>query len=200
MNGLHAALLVVDAQVDFFPGGALPVPEGDTILPSLNAYLRMFARAGCLVIASRDWHPPETTHFEKHGGPWPVHCVQGTEGAEFHEGLQLPDDVRVVSKGMGAGEDGYSAFQARDDQGTMLAELLSAKDVERLYVCGLALDYCVKASAIDALRHGLDTVVLVDATRAVNVSVHDAEDAVEQLVRAGVGLAVLDQVRATLSA
>jgi len=200
MDGLDAALLVVDAQVDFFPGGALPVPGGDAILPALNTYMRMFADADCPVIASRDWHRPETTHFEERGGAWPVHCVQDTTGAEFHEEVQLPEDVIVVSKGMGADEDGYSAFQARDDQGTMLSELLSAKAVERLYVCGLALDYCVKASAIDAAEQGLEAVVLMDATRAVNVSVHDGEDAVEELVRAGVGLAVLDQVRATLSA
>lgn len=200
MSQVHRGLLIVDAQTDFFPGGALPVPEGAVILPALNAYVRAFVHAGCAVFASRDWHPRETTHFRSGGGPWPPHCVQGTPGAAFHEDLKLPQELVVVSKGMGANEDAYSAFQARDAEGVSLGELLSREGVRRLYVGGLALDYCVKASALDALAQGLETVVLMDATRAVNVSVHDAEDAIEELVRAGARLAVLEQVRTELVA
>jgi len=189
------ALLIVDVQNDFCPGGALPVAEGDVIIPKLNAYIQLFQASGAPIIASRDWHPAETTHFNTHGGPWPPHCIQGTPGAAFHPELNLPKDTPVVSKGMGADEDAYSAFQARDEQGVLLGEWLRAQGIDQLYVAGLALDYCVKASALDALKEGLETTVLLDATRAVNVHVHDAELAIEGLVRQGARLAVYETLQ-----
>jgi nicotinamidase/pyrazinamidase len=188
----NSALLVVDVQNCFCPGGSLPVPEGDAIVPKMNAYIDLFRRARRPIFASRDWHPPETTHFNTRGGPWPPHCVQNTPGAEFHPDLALPEDAVVISKGMGAEEDAYSAFQARDDEGRSLTERLRELGVENLYVGGLALDYCVKSSALDAVREGLGVTLLIDATRAVNVNPHDGELAVEELVRAGVEIATIE--------
>ncbi len=188
----HSVLLVVDVQNDFCPGGALAVFEGDAIIPRLNEYIHLFHTLGHPVAASRDWHPPETTHFQAQGGPWPPHCVQGTAGAEFHPRLDLPAAAEVFSKGMGADEDAYSAFQARNEAGLTLPERLRELGVRRVYIGGLTLDYCVQSSALDALAAGLDATVLMDATRAVNVRPHDAELAVEELIRAGVQLATFE--------
>jgi len=191
----NSALLIVDLQNDFCPGGALPVSEGDGIVPRLNDYIGLFREAGRPIVATRDWHPPQTTHFVTQGGPWPPHCIQDTPGAQFHPDLALPEDTLVVSKGMGAAEDAYSAFDARDDQGRPLAQRLRELGVTHLYVGGLALDYCVKASALDAITQGLGATVLIDATRAVNVNPHDAELALEDLVRSGVVLATIEVLR-----
>ncbi len=186
-----SGLLVVDMQNCFLPGGSLAVAEGDEVIPVINRYAALFAEVGRPVFASRDWHPPETIHFQK----WPVHCVQETEGAEFHPDLHLPPDVTVVSKGMDPQQDAYSAFQAIDERGRLLGDVLRERGVRRLYVCGLALDYCVRYSALDAVRAGMEVTLLVDATRAVNVELHDAEKAIEDLVRAGVRLATVEMVR-----
>lgn len=180
-----SALLIVDVQNDFLPGGALAVPEGDAVIPPLNALAAQFAAAGRPVIASRDWHPPVTTHFQTHGGQWPPHCVQGTPGAAFPDTLRLPPGTLIVSKGMGADEDAYSAFQARDEQGRPLAELLRERGVRHLYVGGLATDYCVQASVLDALAHGFRVTVLEDAIRAVNLQPHDGARALEKMRAAG---------------
>jgi len=197
----HSALLVVDMQRDFMPGGALPVPEGDGTIPKVNAYIAQFRMAGAPVFASRDWHPRETTHFQAQGGPWPPHCIQGTPGAEFHPALKLPEDTVILSKGMDPNEDAYSAFQAHSlDEGRTLREHLQTRDVEQLYVLGLALDYCVKWSALDAVRAGLQASVLIDATRAVNVKPHDAEETIETLVRAAVGLETIETLWITCKA
>ena len=189
----NSALLIVDMQNDFCPGGALPVSEGDSIVPRLNAYIRLFRELGRPIVASRDWHPPQTTHFVPQGGPWPPHCIQNTAGARFHPDLAFPPDALIFSKGTGDQEDAYSAFQARDDRGRSLANRLRALGLEHLYVGGLALDYCVKATALDAIAQGLGATLLVDATRAVNVNPHDAELALEELVRAGVELATIER-------
>ncbi|HHX64735.1 MAG TPA: isochorismatase family protein, partial [Chloroflexi bacterium] len=173
-----SALLVVDIQNCFLPGGSLAVAEGDEIIPRINSYIRAFRQAGRPVYASRDWHPPETTHFQSGGGPWPEHCVQNTPGAEFHPDLELPEDAHIVSKGMGADEDAYSAFHARDDGGRMLLDKLLEAGIKHLYIGGLALDYCVKYSTLDAAVAGLKVTVLIDASRAVNVEIHDAEKAI----------------------
>jgi len=186
-----SGLLVVDMQNCFLPGGSLAVAEGDEVIPVINRYAALFAEEGRPVFASRDWHPQETIHFQK----WPVHCVQETEGAEFHPDLHLPHDVTVVSKGMDPQQDAYSAFQAIDERGRLLGDVLRERGVRRLYVCGLALDYCVRYSALDAVRAGMEVTLLVDATRAVNVELHDAEKAIEDLVRAGVRLATVEMVR-----
>ncbi|HUV95404.1 MAG TPA: nicotinamidase [Anaerolineae bacterium] len=190
----NSALLIVDMQNDFCPGGALPVSEGDSIVPRLNAYIRLFRELGRPIVASRDWHPPQTTHFVPQGGPWPPHCIQNTAGARFHPDLAFPPDALIFSKGTGDQEDAYSAFQARDDRGRSLANRLRALGLEHLYVGGLALDYCVKATALDAIAQGLGATLLVDATRAVNVNPHDAELALEELVRAGVELATIERL------
>ena len=190
----RSALLIIDMQNDFLPGGALGISEGDVILPKINAYIRLFESRGLPIIATRDWHPPETTHFKSRGGLWPVHCVQGTSGAEFHPDLALPPGTIILSKGMGPEEDAYSAFQARDEQGRGLAELLRARGISHLYICGLALDYCVKFSGLDASREGFGFTVLIDATRAVNLKIHDAERAIEELVRAGAELTTFERL------
>jgi nicotinamidase/pyrazinamidase len=171
------ALLLVDPQNDFCPGGSLAVPEGDQVMPVLNAWAAAAETAGANVFVSRDWHPPRTTHFKDFGGAWPPHCVAGTRGAEFHPDLQLPRTAIVVSKGMGETDDAYSAFQARDDNGTPLAELLRKENVEHLYVMGLATDYCVKASAIGGVDAGLRVSVVKEGLRAVNLEPDDGDKA-----------------------
>lgn len=180
-----AALLVVDVQKDFCPGGALPVPRGDEVVPVLNRYIEWFRESGRPVYLSRDWHPATTTHFQEWGGPWPPHCVQGTTGAEFHPELDVPPEAIIVSKGMSPDRDSYSAFQASDPDGTSLADSLRRRGVRTLHVGGLATDYCVKASVMDALEEGLDTVLLVDAIRGIDVSEGDVGRAIDEMRSAG---------------
>jgi nicotinamidase/pyrazinamidase len=181
----RAALLVVDTQNDFLPGGSLAVAEGDRVVPALNRYIAHFQGAGRPVIASRDWHPPVTVHFQAQGGIWPPHCVIDTPGGAFAPDLALPASAVIVSKGMDPTQDSYSAFQAVDPEGRGLAETLRARGVDRLYVGGLATDYCVKASVQDALAAGFATTVLLDAVRGVNLQPHDAEVALEAMAEAG---------------
>lgn len=188
------ALLIVDVQNDFCPGGALPVPEGDQVVPVLNRAIERFQRAGALIIASRDWHPEKSTHFAAYGGQWPVHCVQNTEGAVFHPDLRLPDDAIIVSKGMGENEDAYSAFDARTEEGTPLEDLLRAKGVQRLVVGGLATDYCVRASVLGALERGFEVLVLQDAVRGVDVQPGDSEKAIAEMQSKGAKLVTLEEV------
>lgn len=189
-----SALLVVDMQNDFLPGGALPVAEGDELVPVLNRYIARFAEAGLFVVFSRDWHPEETAHFEEFGGPWPPHCVQNTEGAEYHPDLKVPDAATIVSKGMGWDAESYSAFLAHDENERPLEQLLRENGVERLYVGGVALDYCVKMSVLEALEKGFAATLLIDATRAVNREVHDGEEAVEEMVRAGAEVLTIEHL------
>lgn len=197
----HSALLVVDMQIDFMPGGALSVPEGDAIIPRVNAYIAQFRMSGAPVYATRDWHPPVTKHFQAQGGLWPPHCVQGTPGAEFHPRLRLPEDVIILSKGMDPEEDAYSAYQARNlQEDRALDEYLEAHGIQHLYIAGLALDYCVKWTSLDAVRDGLGVTVLIDATRAVNLAPHDAEETIETLVRAGVHFETIETLWVTCKA
>jgi len=179
------ALIIVDVQNDFCPGGALAVSGGDEVVPVLNRAIERFTEAGLPIFATRDWHPEKTNHFKIYGGIWPVHCVQGTKGAEFHAGLELGKDIVVVSAGMAPDEDGYSGFQARDPSGARLAELLQRKGVERIIVGGLATDYCVKHTVLDGLKEGFKVLLLADAIRAVNLKPHDGELAIAEMVRAG---------------
>jgi nicotinamidase/pyrazinamidase len=160
--GTGDALLVIDVQNDFCPGGALPIEEGDRVVPILNRWLCAAGERGIPVYASRDWHPRGHSSFVEAGGPWPSHCVQDTEGAAFHADLQLPSDVVLVAKGVRFDLDQYSAFNE-----TGLEERLRRDGVRRLWVGGLALDVCVRATVLDALRAGLEVRVLVDATRPV---------------------------------
>lgn len=172
------ALLVVDVQNDFCPGGALPVEEGDRVVPVLNRWLRAARERGIPVYASRDWHPLGHPSFAEAGGPWPVHCVQDTHGAAFHTELELPDDAVLVAKGVRFDVDQYSAFHE-----TGLADRLRRDGVSRLFVAGLALDVCVRATVLDALRAGLEVRVLVDATRPV--AEEDGRSALQEMEAAG---------------
>ena len=180
----HAALLIVDVQNDFTPGGALAVPEGDVIVPAINRYITLFRDAGCPVFASRDWHPAETSHFEDYGGLWPVHCVAGTTGAEFHPDLDLPNEVIIRSKGIDPAKDGYSAFEAVADNGSSLDEILTINGITNLYICGLATDYCVKNTALDSGKYGYNIIILGDAVRGVELTPGDSERAIEEMKNA----------------
>jgi nicotinamidase/pyrazinamidase len=188
------ALVVVDVQNDFCPGGALAIPEGDRVVPVLNRYAERFAARGAAVFASRDWHPARTTHFAEFGGAWPPHCVQDTPGAALHAALRLPAGAEMVSKGTGAEEDAYSCFQARAADGTDFSTLLARRGIRRLFVGGLATDYCVKATALDARRAGLEVVVLEDAVRAVDVAPGDGERALAEMTAAGAARARLGAI------
>jgi nicotinamidase/pyrazinamidase len=185
------ALVVVDVQQDFCPGGALGVAGGDEVVPVLNRYIERFRAAGATVLATRDWHPARTRHFKEHGGVWPPHCVQGTAGAEFHPALALPADAVVVSKGMDPDEDAYSGFQAEDAAGMPFAAVLGERGIQRVYVGGLATDYCVRATALDAAREGFEVVVLGDAVRAVDLQPGDGERALAEMQAAGARIATL---------
>ncbi|MFQ5804087.1 MAG: nicotinamidase [Candidatus Methylomirabilales bacterium] len=171
------AVIVVDVQNDFCPGGALPVPDGDQVIPPLNKLLR---RADCLTVATRDWHPRNHCSFTDQGGVWPVHCVAETWGADFHPALDRSRLQVIVSKATKADEEAYSGFQ-----GTALAALLQERGVKRVLVGGLATDYCVKATAIDARRAGFEVIVLEDAIRGVEVNPGDCIQATREMRQAG---------------
>lgn len=182
------ALILVDVQNDFCPGGALSVADGDRVVPVLNRYIERFAAAGLPIVASRDWHPEKTVHFKSYGGVWPAHCIQNTRGAEFHRDLQIHPETISVSKGMGADEDAYSAFQAVDESGKPLAELLSELGVTRIFVGGLATDYCVKQTVLDALAKGFGVAVLQDAIRGVDLNQDDSRNALIAMRQAGAAM------------
>jgi nicotinamidase/pyrazinamidase len=171
-------------QNDFCPGGALAVAGGDAVVPVLNRRIRDFTRSGLPVFTTRDWHPERTAHFNTQGGPWPPHCIQGTYGAAFHPDLAI-EGVTVVSKGMDPEGESYSAFHGVDEHGVALAELLHARGVHRLFIGGLATDYCVKHTVLDALRHGFQVVILADAIRGVDLRPGDSEGALNEMLRAG---------------
>ncbi len=173
------ALIVVDVQNDFCPGGALAVNNGDDVVAPLNRLIGEFLERGEPVFKSRDWHPPKTKHFTAYGGTWPVHCVQGTKGAEFHPELMDDIHVRIISKGLGD-ENSYSAFD-----GTDLALQLQRLGVEEVWVGGLATDYCVKNTVLDALKQGLRVKALQDAMRAVELQPGDGERAIQEMRAAG---------------
>ena len=178
-----SALLIVDVQNDFCPGGALAVPDGDRVIPVLNRAIERFSEAGLPVFASRDWHPPDTKHFKTRGGPWPPHCVAGTPGAAFHPDLRLPPGATVVSKGQDRNDDGYSAFEATTDDGRTLADDLRERGVTDLYVGGLTTDYCVRATALDARAAGFRVTVLADAVAGIDED--DSRRALDEIRAAG---------------
>ncbi|HUF81806.1 MAG TPA: nicotinamidase [Burkholderiales bacterium] len=180
-----AALLVVDVQIDFCPGGALPVPDGDQVIPRLNAAIERFMASAEPVYASRDWHPPDTRHFQPHG-PWPPHCVAGTEGAAFHPDLHLGPQAVVVSKGQDRNDDGYSAFEGITDDGRGLMDDLRRRGITALYVGGLATDHCVRASVLDARAAGLLVVVVTDAVAGIDIE--DSRRALKEMQAAGASL------------
>ena len=190
-----AALIMVDVQNDFCPGGALNVPRGDEVVGVLNRYSERFRALGLPIIATRDWHPAKTSHFKSYGGVWPEHCVQHTHGAAFRADLQLSGGEIVLSKGMEADEDSYSAFHGKDETGTPLAPLLRRLGVEQIFVGGLATDYCVKETALDGMKQGFQVAVLGDASRGVNLRPDDSQRALTEMRAAGVKiLASLDEL------
>lgn len=174
------ALLVVDVQRDFCSGGALAVPEGDAVVPVLNRWIKRAEREEALIVASRDWHPPDHISFKQQGGPWPVHCVQNTPGAELHDDLHLPDNALLISKGQDSAYDQYSALDR-----TGLTQLLKEHEIERVWVGGLAMDVCVKATVCDACDAGFETHLILPATRAVNVNAGDDAHALEVMKQSG---------------
>jgi nicotinamidase/pyrazinamidase len=185
------ALVVVDLQNDFCPGGTLAVRDGDAIVPVVNRYLQRFTAVGAPVFFTRDWHPPVTKHFQAYGGVWPPHCVRDTPGAAFHPALEVPAEAVIVSKGMDPEQDAYSAFQAEDASGRSFAAALAARGIRRLYVGGLATDYCVRASALDALRAGFEVTLLEDAIGAVDLKPNDGAHAIDEMREAGARLTTL---------
>jgi nicotinamidase/pyrazinamidase len=185
------ALIVVDVQNDFAdPAGSLSVAGGDAVVPVINDEIAMATTAHGLVVFTQDWHPESTPHFEKDGGIWPVHCVADTWGAQIHPALQVPHEAPRIRKGVN-GEDGYSGFAMRNpstgqETPTELEAVLRGRGVERVVVVGLATDYCVKATALDAVRLGYETSVLTDAIAAVDLEPGDGDRAIDEMAAAGV--------------
>lgn len=185
------ALLIVDVQNDFCPGGTLAVRKGDLVVPVLNAYIERFAARALPVYASRDWHPADTRHFKERGGPWPAHCVQDTHGAAFHSGLKLPEATAILTKGTSTEDHGYSAFEGSTPEGTDLATSLKQAGVRHIYVGGLTTDYCVRTTVLDGRGKELDVVVLLDAIRGIDVEEGDIARALDEMIRAGARTATL---------
>ncbi len=177
------ALIVVDLQKDFCPGGALAVPEGDQVVGVMNRWIRAAERVGAVIVISRDWHPPNHCSFETEGGPWPVHCVQNTPGAEYHGDLYFPLCAFYVDKARDPDRESYSDFA-----GTGLSQSLRRSEVQRIFIGGLALDYCVKATALDGLAEGFEVHLILPATRAVNVNPGDGTKALNEMRSAGVSI------------
>ncbi|MDP8216653.1 MAG: nicotinamidase [Candidatus Kaelpia imicola] len=182
------ALFIVDVQNDFCFKGALAVKGADEIIPALNKYITLFQEKKYSVFASRDWHPQNSQHFKDFGGLWPLHCVQGTEGAKFYPDLKLPQDIIIISSGMGVNEDGYSAFEGRDSKDIALEGVLRGLGIEELYIGGIATDYCVKATTLDALRLGFKVMVLTDGIKGVNIERDDSRKALDEMVSQGASL------------
>jgi nicotinamidase/pyrazinamidase len=184
----RTALVVVDVQNDFAdPGGGLYVRDGEKVVPVINEQVEQARSKGAMIVYTQDWHPESTPHFQKDGGIWPVHCVQGTWGAELHPDLEVAG--KVVRKGTG-GEDGYSGFTVRDpasgeEYQTPLEDMLRSRDIERVVIAGLATDYCVKETAIDSATKGFATTVLTNAIRAVDLEPGDGERAIDDMRKAG---------------
>jgi len=183
------ALLIVDVQNDFLPGGSLAVSRGDEVVPVLNRYLKIFMAQRLPVYATRDWHPQLHCSFRERGGPWPPHCVADTSGAKFAAALQLPPAAVVISKAATVEQDAYSGFQ-----GTDLDNRLRAANISRLYIGGLATDYCVLNTVRDALRLGYQVHLLEDAIRAVDVQPGDGQRAEDEMTRLGAKHITLERI------
>jgi len=174
------ALIIVDVQNDFLPGGALAVQNGDEVVPTLNAYIDLYLTKGLPIIATRDWHPVNHCSFQAQGGSWPPHCIANTHGAQFAAGLRLPPDVTVISKAAAPDKDAYSGFQ-----GTELEAVLRSYGIRRVFVGGLATDYCVLNTVKNALENRYQTYVLSDAIRAVNIHPGDGRKAEQEMIAKG---------------
>ena len=176
----ESLLLLVHLQNDFCPGGALAVPGGDEIIPLINQYMQYFVSQGSSLLATRDWHPANHCSFVEQGGPWPPHCVQGSRGAQFHPDLRLPPGLMIVSGATNPKQEAYSGFD-----GTSLDERLEDLGAKTLYVVGLATDYCVKQTVLDACKLGFRVVVLEDAVRGIDVEAGDSQKALSEMISAG---------------
>ena len=172
-------LLIIDVQMDFLPEGALPVPDGEQVIPILNDYIDLFKPKN-RIFATRDWHPTNHISFKEYGGPWPLHCIKESEGAKFHPDLRIPPNATVVSKGINPGKESLSGFD-----GTDLSEILRSSEASRVFVGGLATDYCVKNTVLDARAEGFEVVLLTDAIKGINIWPGDAELAIETMISKG---------------
>jgi len=188
------ALVIVDLQNDFCPGGSLAVTDGDQILPAVNRLIKDFSIAKLPVFATRDWHPENHCSFIEQGGPWPPHCIQKTRGAEFHSDLLLPEDATIISKGDSMEKDAYSGFED-----TSLLQQLREVEVNEIIVCGLATDYCVKATVLDGLEAGLDVTMTEDGVRGVNVNAGDDQKALDEMISAGAHIQTSAIISASLN-
>lgn len=182
----NKALLIVDMQKDFCPGGKLPVRQCDKVVENLNKYIQKFLDKNLPIFASRDWHPKETSHFKNFGGPWPEHCIQNTEGAKFHPALNLPDTTIIISKGMNPEEDSYSAFQGYNKKDRLFKDVLNEMNIKELFIGGVATEYCVKSTVLDAITEGLKVKLLQDAIEGVEVNPGDINKAIKEMEKAGV--------------
>ena len=180
----ESALILVDIQNDFCPGGALAVNEGDRVVPIVNRLISRFS----LVISTQDWHPANHISFNAQGGPWPPHCVQGTSGAELHPELETDSIAHYFRKASSPAKDDYSEFAGTDEQGRSLDEVLKGHGVKEIYIVGLATDYCVLETVLDGLKYGYEVYAVTDAMRAVNVNPDDGEKALYKMVSSGAHL------------
>ena len=189
------ALIVVDVQNCFLPGGALGVREGDAVVPPLNRAIERFERKGLPLFYSRDWHPADHVSFSGHGGSWPPHGIRDTEGAAFASNLRIPPGAVIISKGKTRQQEQYSAMEGHDAGGKSLGSLLADFGVRRIFTGGLATDYCVLSTVLDALGLGYEVYLLADAVRAVNVEPGDGDKALEQMQRKGVRIVMTEALR-----
>ena len=187
---MNKALIIVDVQLDFCPGGSLAVPNGDEVVEPLNKLSNHARKNGWSIFVSRDWHPPVTKHFKNFGGIWPVRCVAESKGAEFHCDLDISNSI-IVSKGMGNNDD-YSAFDGVTE-GLPLRYALQAKNVDELFIGGLATDYCVKETVLSACKFGFKVNFLKDASRAVNISINDEDTAINEMKKLGARIITVDE-------
>jgi len=192
---VNNALILNDIQNDFCPGGALAVPQGDKIVSVANQYIKIFLKKKYPIFACRDWHPRKTSHFKTYGGVWPVHCIRNTKGARFHPGLKVPRSAIAVYKGENPHADCYSAFDAIDRKKRSLKSLLEKFKVSEIFICGLATDYCIKSSVLDARKLGFSIYVLKDAIQGVNLKKDDSKKAIRQMMRQGAKLITLRQLK-----
>lgn len=186
---MKSALLIVDIQNDFCPKGALPVKDGDKVVAPANALIRHFQKRDQPVFLTRDWHPADHCSFREFGGPWPAHCVAGTQGAAFHSSLEVPENAVIISKAAEPDKEAYSSFE-----GTDLASRLKQAGVEHVILAGLTTDYCVRNTALDALKNGFSVTVVSDGIRAVNVQPEDGKKAIAEMKARGVAFMSLAEI------
>lgn len=188
------ALIVVDLQNDFLPGGALGVTEGDKIITPINHAIAIFLKKNLPVFYSRDWHPADHCSFQQNGGSWPAHCIQDTEGARFSPYLKIPQNPLIFSKGTRAQEEEYSAFHAVDTAGREVQQALAKLGIKRVFIGGLATDYCVLSTVLDLLKAGYRVTVMTDACRAVDVAPDDGESALVKMIAEGANILTTGEI------